>query len=170
MKMKRMRTWGSGLVLLSALCLAPGCGGQKDKTDKVDKTDKTDKTDKDGHGAHGAGPKGGTLSDWGGGEYHVEFTVDHDKKEATVYIYGKDEKTPAPIKAKDGEILLTIDEPAFKLSLKASPQPKDPAGTASCFVNTHKNLGIVQEFSGTITGVVDGTPYTGKFKEEPAKK
>ena len=51
------------------------------------------------HPAHGAGPHGGTLTDWGGGTYHVEFTVDHDKKEATVDIVGSDEKTPAPIKA-----------------------------------------------------------------------
>jgi hypothetical protein len=39
-----------------------------------------------GHAAgdheHGAGPHGGTLADWGGGKYHVEFTVDHDAKEA----------------------------------------------------------------------------------------
>ena len=52
------------------------------------------------HPAHGAGPHGGTLTDWGGGAYHVEFTVDHDKKEATVYIVGSDEKSPSPIKAK----------------------------------------------------------------------
>ena len=29
-----------------------------------------------GH-SHGAGPHDGTLADWGGGKYHVEFTVDH---------------------------------------------------------------------------------------------
>ncbi|HRA89307.1 MAG TPA: hypothetical protein PK992_14580, partial [Planctomycetaceae bacterium] len=42
------------------------------------------------HG-HGAGPHDGTLADWGGGKYHVEFTVDHDKQEATVYVLGSDE-------------------------------------------------------------------------------
>ena len=49
------------------------------------------------HG-HGAGPHDGTLADWGGGKYHVEFTVDHEKQEATVYVLGSDEKSPAPIK------------------------------------------------------------------------
>ena len=49
------------------------------------------------HG-HGAGPHDGTLADWGGGKYHVEFTVDHDKQEATVYVLGSDEKSPSPIR------------------------------------------------------------------------
>jgi hypothetical protein len=50
------------------------------------------------HSGHGAGPHDGTLADWGGGKYHVGFTVDHDKQEATVYVLGDDEKTPSPIK------------------------------------------------------------------------
>ena len=57
--------------------------------------------------SHGAGPHGGAVADWGGGAYHVEFTVDHDKKEATVYILGGDEKTPAPIKAERIHLALT---------------------------------------------------------------
>jgi hypothetical protein len=51
------------------------------------------------HSGHGAGPHDGTMADWGGGKYHVEFTVDHDKKEATVYLVGSDEKSASPIKA-----------------------------------------------------------------------
>lgn len=119
------------------------------------------------HGGHGAGPHDGTLSDWGGGKYHVEFTVDHGKKEATVYILGGDEKTPAPIKAKDGELLLTINEPSFQVTLKAAPQKDDPEGAASAFTGTDDKLGVVQEFAGTISGEVEGTPYAGDFKEEP---
>jgi hypothetical protein len=34
-------------------------------------------------------------------------------------------------------------------------------------VGTHDSLGVVQEFSGTISGEIDGTPYSGDFKEEP---
>ncbi|MCO8123365.1 hypothetical protein NHH03_16565 [Stieleria sp. TO1_6] len=37
-----------------------------------------------GHG-HRAGPHDGTIADWGGGKYHVEFTVDHGKTQATAY-------------------------------------------------------------------------------------
>lgn len=84
-----------------------------------------------------------------------------------MYILGDDERTPAPIKAKDEEILLSISEPSFQVTLKAAPQDGDPEGTASRFVGKDEKLGVVQEFAGTISGEVEGTPYTGDFKEEP---
>lgn len=117
-----------------------------------------------GHaGAHGAGPHDGTLADWGGGKYHVEFTVDHDKQEGTVYILAADEKTPVPIQA--AEIELSITDPVMQVTLKAAPQEDDPAGSASRYIGNHEKLGVVQEYAGTITGVVDGTPYSGDFAE-----
>jgi hypothetical protein len=119
------------------------------------------------HGGHGAGPHDGTLADWGGGKYHVEFTVDHDKKESTVYVLGGDEKTPAPVKTTDGSLLLTITEPAFQVTLKASPLEGEADGASSRYVGQHDSLGIVREFSGSISGEVGGTPYAGDFKEEP---
>lgn len=114
---------------------------------------------------HGAGPHGGTLTDWGGGAYHVEFTVDHDKKEATAYILGSDEKTPAPIKAD--KIQLVINDPMTEMELTAQPLEGEAEGTSSRFVATHETIGIVKEFAGTISGEIEGTPYTGDFKEEP---
>lgn len=117
----------------------------------------------EGH-AHGPGPHDGTIADWGGGKFHVEFTVDHDKQEATVYILGNDERTPVPIDAS--EISLTIKEPSFTISLKASPKLSDPEGKASRFVGTHEGFAVVAEYEGSMSGVVDGTPYSGKFKEE----
>ena len=119
------------------------------------------------HAGHGAGPHDGTVADWGGGKYHVEFTVDHGKQEATVYVLDGDEKTPTPVKAKDGKLLLSIRQPAFQVELKADPQTGDPAGASSRFVGKHEMLGMVQEFAGSISGEVDGTPYVGQFKEEP---
>jgi hypothetical protein len=114
---------------------------------------------------HGAGPHGGTLADWGGGKYHVEFTVDHDQKEAVVYVLGADEKTPAPVALADGKLLLTIREPAFQVELVARPLVGETEGTSSCYGGTHDNLGIVREFAGTISGAVDGTPFAGDFEE-----
>jgi len=38
---------------------------------------------------------------------------------------------------------------------------------SSTCVGQHDKLGVVQEFAGSITGEVDGTPYAGNFKEEP---
>lgn len=116
-----------------------------------------------GHG-HGAGPHDGTIADWGGGKYHVEFTVDHDKTQATVFVLGGDEKTPAPIDA--ATIELNIVDPEMTVTLNASPEKTDPDGKASRFIGTHEKLGVVQEYEGSMTGVIDGTPYSGDFKEE----
>ena len=116
-----------------------------------------------GH-AHGAGPHGGTVTDWGGGAYHIEFTVDHDRQEATVYILGSDEQTPAPLKTD--KITLVINEPETEIELVASPLEGETTDQASRFVGKHETLGIVREFSGTIQGVVEGTPYTGDFSEK----
>lgn len=118
------------------------------------------------HHDHGAGPHGGTLADWGGGKYHVEFTVDHDKKEAVIYVLGTDEKTPAPIKAADGKLLLTVREPAFQVELVARPLSGEAESTSSCYGGMHESLGIIREFAGTISGEVDGTPFAGDFAEE----
>ncbi len=116
-----------------------------------------------GH-AHGAGPHGGTIADWGGGKFHVEFTVDHDMQQATVYILGGDETTPIAIDA--ASIELSILDPEMQVTLQASPQAGDSEGKASRYVGTHEKLGVVQAYAGTMTGVVDGTPYSGDFKEE----
>ncbi|MEX2288120.1 MAG: hypothetical protein WD648_13580 [Planctomycetaceae bacterium] len=169
----RIRIWSHSVVILSAMlwitgCTDPNSGKDKKESSTAKQTDKAkaDKADhhENGH-EHGDGPHDGTLADWGGGKYHVEFVVDHDKKEATVYILGSDEKTPTPIKAT--EIQLSIKSPAFQVALKAAPQKGDPEGSSSQFVGTHENLGKVQEFSGTITGEIEGTPFTGEFAEEP---
>ena len=46
------------------------------------------------------------------------------------------------------------------------PMDGEPKGRSSRYVGTHDNLGKVQEFEGTLTGLVDGKPYSGDFKEE----
>ncbi|MBL8888877.1 MAG: hypothetical protein JNL67_02790 [Planctomycetaceae bacterium] len=116
-----------------------------------------------GH-SHDHAPHDGTLFDWGGGAYHVEFTVNHDTKEATVYVLGGDAKTPAPVQAE--KLFLAINEPATELELSASPLEGEKDGLCSRFVGKHETLGIVRKFAGTVSGVVAGTPYTGDFKEE----
>ena len=158
------------VIALSSVSTMVGCG---DKAGQQPVSQPAATTDDHGHPhphpdeahGHGAGPHDGTLADWGGGKYHVEFTVDHDKQEGTVYILGGDEKSTSPIKAE--EIQLSIKDPAMQVTLKATPQESDPEGSASRFVGKHESLGVVQEYEGTITGVVDDTPYSGNFKEEP---
>ena len=173
------RTWTLSTVAATAVsALLVGCGpsaephpaptaepaGSADHGHSHDGEEAHSHDEGGGH-SHGAGPHDGTLADWGGGKYHVEFTVDHDKKESVVYVVGGDEKTPSPIKAT--ELLLSINEPSFQVTLKADPQEGDPEGSSSRFVGQHESLGIVQEFAGTISGEVEGTPYAGDFKEEP---
>jgi hypothetical protein len=156
------------LISLSALFVfAIGCGPKDAPVKPAAGPAKPAAGEPAPHGAHGAGPHGGTLTDWGGGKYHVEFTVDHGKKEATVYILGSDEKTPAPIKAET--IHVAINDPQTELDLTAQPLEGEAEGTSSRFVGTHDTIGIMREFAGTISGEIEGTPYTGDFKEEPAK-
>lgn len=171
--MNAFRMLGICTVGFLALSLTTGCATKTDKG--VPKADGKAKAAKEDH-EHGEGPHGGAIGDWGGGKYHFEFTVSHPKKEARVYILGSDETTPAPIKAKDGQLLLSVKgvktKESFEVTLKADPQKGDPEGKASSFVGTHEKLGVEQEFEGTVSGEADGTPYTGTFKEEPeeAKK
>jgi len=162
----------TAVVATFAVSFLSGCGGSEEPSpapatppaqQSATQTDGSDHGHD--HAGHGASPHEGTLADWGGGKYHVEFTVDHDKKESVVYIHGSDEKTPEPIKADN--VLLSISDPNFQVKLVADPQEGEAEGTSSRFVGTHDNLGIVQEFQGTISAEVDGTPYVGEFKEEP---
>lgn len=172
LKIQNPRSRFASAVVTLAIMLA-GCGGgeRPDSALNSGSALPVATPSKDGHGhahgGHGAGPHDGTLADWGGGKYHVEFTVDHDKQEATVYVLADDEKTPAPIKAADGKLVLSINDPKFQVDLVASPLEGEAEGTSSRFVGKHESLGIVREFSGTIIGEVEGTPYAGDFKEEP---
>lgn len=170
--MNTIRILASCLCLFATLTLTGGCTNPKDKPAKDDaKNAKGDKkSPKVEHEAHGEGPHGGTVADWGGGKYHVEFTVSHPEQEATVYILGSDEKTPTPISAKDNQLLLTIKTPSFQVILKAAPQKGDPEGKASAFKGKHEKLGKEQEFEGTISGEIAGTPFVGDFKEDPDAK
>jgi hypothetical protein len=155
----------TSLAAIGTLTFAIGCGGSSQPTTSATPESSPQTDEHPPHAGHGTGPHEGTLADWGGGKYHVEFTVDHDKQEGTVYVLGDDEKTASPIKAE--EIQLIINDPAMQVALKAAPQAGDPEGSASRFVGNHESLGVVQEYAGTISGVVDDTPYSGDFKEEP---
>ncbi len=156
------------IVATAAVGTFSGCGGSEEPAPSTPAAQPAAQTEEGDHGhphgGHGAGPHEGTLADWGGGKYHIEFTVDHDKKESVVYILGSDEKSPAPVKAD--KVLLSITGPDFQVELAASPLEGEADGMCSRFVGTHDNLGIVQEFQGTISAEVDGTPYVAEFKEE----
>lgn len=173
--MKTSQLTLSPVAALLSISLMVGCGDKTAEQPAAEKsgTASTSETDhghphedegEGGHG-HGAGPHDGTLADWGGGKYHVEFTVDHDKKEATVYVLGSDEKTPEPIMSES--LLLTIKKPQMQVDLMPMPLDGESGGKSSRFVGTHDGLATVMEYEGTMSAEVDGTPYAGNFKEEP---
>ena len=169
--MKKFRISFGSMAAITALTFVAGCGdAEKPAANTAPPVTQQSAAPSDApkHAAHGAGPHGGAVADWGGGKYHVEFTVDHDKQEATIYVLGSDEKTAAPIKAD--KVMLSIVDPKFDVELAPAPLEGEAGGVASCFLGKHENLGKVQEFDGTISGKVDGTPYTGDFKEEPPGK
>lgn len=160
------------VVTLLSAALIVGCSEQTAETTTVQESGTTASSGSDhvrphkgaGSHSHGAGPHDGTLADWGGGTYHVEFTVDHNQKEATVYVLGSDEKTPEPITAES--LLLTIRKPQLQIDLLPVPLEGESEGTSSRFVGTHDALATVMEYEGTISAEVDGTPYAGNFREE----
>jgi hypothetical protein len=135
----------SGLLLLAVGCQddtpapAPAVKGGAGAADTVAQSD----AETSGH-SHGSGPHGGAVADWGGGAYHVEFTVDHHAKVTTVYVLGSDGKTPAPVKT--ATISLSINEPATEIELQAKPMDGETDGTSSRFVGQHETIGIVREF------------------------
>jgi hypothetical protein len=151
--------WFGVLMTALALTVVAGCTGRQNESAGGEKSTK-DGEDHD----HGPMPHGGTLIEFG--KWHAEFTVDRKAQEATVYIFSHNNK-PRSIAAE--KLLLSIKSPSFQVDLKAAPQEGDKAGKASRFVGKHENLGKEPEFEGTLSGVVDGTPYAGDFKEEEHK-
>jgi hypothetical protein len=154
----RHATWQT--IRFAALVCC-GCAGREAETDGK-ASDAAPAASSPEH-AHGAGPHGGVVADWGGGKYHVEFSVDHDRHEATIHVLGDDAATPAAIRADN--MLLSIDEPRFQVPLDAAPLEGESKDACSRFIAHHDNLGQVREFSGTISGTLDGTPYAGDFSE-----
>ncbi len=158
----------ASLAVIAAITYVSGCGNTTPPVTKPAPSSSQTPAATGGehkHAAHGAGPHGGAVADWGGGKFHVEFTVDHDEQEATIYVLGDDEKTPTPVKAET--LLLSISDPKFQVELTPAPLDGEEAGLCSRFVGKDKKLGVVQEFAGSISAEVDGTPYAGNFQEEP---
>jgi len=156
--MKRL-TW------LLVLTLAVGCSGKKEDKGKSSARTTTEEDDDD----HGPGPHKGLIVDIeklmdssGKKNLHMEFVVNHDKKEVRVYILDSKAKADYPIKAE--KATLAIDKPKFSIDL--NPEKPDANGKASCFVGKDDRFGVEQEFAGTFTVIVDGKPYSQPFAEK----
>lgn len=158
----------SGKTLMAAvlglgLAWATGCDGKKDTS--VPKAD--DKKKDEDHG-HGTGPHEGVVFDFGGGKYHGEFKPSHKDKNATVWILGADEKTPARVKAD--KLRLTVSNTNPKIQIDLFPTDADKDGKASVFTGKDDGFGVEMEYKGTVTFTADGKPYSGDFEEKPEPK
>lgn len=157
-----------GLGLMVAALAVTGCGDKKTDNPKVEEKKGGSKPDE--HTTHGAGPNGGVVFDLG--KHHAEFTVDHAKKECTVFILSGDEKNIKRMEVVATEFTLTTKETKTKVGKVVPPmtitlKPVDAKdGKASKFVGTDSGLGNVADFSGTVIGEIEGKPSQGEFKEE----
>jgi hypothetical protein len=156
-----------GLALLVVALAVTGCSQQGGNAAGTKDRGAAKDGGKKEH-AHGKGPNGGVVFDLG--KYHAEFTVDHGKKECTIFILGDDEKTPTPVAAKE----LTLNTKATKtedgkpvppMTIKLLPKDES-GGKATKFVGTDPGLGHVADFSGTVLGEIDGKPSQGEFMED----
>jgi hypothetical protein len=154
------RVGGASLILTVAL-LATGCPVANRKGTGP----KDGAAARKAHDHDETGPHGGPLAEWGEEEYHAEFTVDHAKKQATVYILDGNARKAAPIDVEAITLRLTSVEPHVPVTLKADPQEGDPKGQASRFTGTHEAL-AGEGLKGEISGTVAGTPYAGPFEEK----
>ncbi len=162
--MKYAKTLGLGLLV--ATLMVAGCSQPSTTPPAKDKGAEKDGGKKKEH-IHGEGPNGGVVFDLG--KHHAEFTVDHDKKECTIFILGNDEKTPKAVAAK--ELTLTTKPTKTKDGKVVPPMtikllPKDESGgKAMKFVGSDPGLGNVADFAGTVLAEIDGKPSQGEFKE-----
>lgn len=151
------------LVLLAAHGLA-GCSSKPVETQPAG--DAAPSTAAPEH-SHGAGPNGGVVFDLG--NHHAEFTVDHGKQQCTILLLGDDEKSPSAVAAT--ELVLAINETKTADGTTVSAMtvqllPADAVdGKASKFVGTDPGIGNVADFSGSVSGEIDGKPAQGSFQE-----
>src|SRR5262245_46298300 len=164
-KDSRMKSVRMYVILALSIAVATGCRNDRASTPKGNDKPAAKQADEQASHGHDEGPHGGPLAEWGDGEYHAEFTVNHDTREAIVYILGADAKQPAPINAD--KLTLSIKQPLRQVELKPLPHANDPKGLSSRFAARHDVLAAEKQFSGSISGVVNGKPYIGDFQEKP---
>jgi hypothetical protein len=165
MRLQRSIRW-LGVILPAAALLIAGCMVKTDRARHEGKGG-SNASAGDGHGHPHAGPHEGALAEWGEEEFHAEFTVDHGKKQATVYILDGSAKNAPKVEPKEiTSVVLTIKAtPPVTIELRSDALKTDAKGIA--FSGTHDLLGKEMEFEGTISGKVKDKSFSGDFAEKP---
>ena len=120
-----------------------------------------------GHAHPHNGPHDGALAEWGEEQFHAEFTVDHGKKQATIYILDGTAKSAPKLNANEiSNVELTIKGmPPVKIELRPDPVKTDAKGIA--FSGINDLFGKEMEFEGTISGKIKDQAFSGDFAEKP---
>ena len=135
------------LLLISALCLAIGCG--KDGASGKPAADATGQTaGPDSHAGHdhhdhdhaALGPHGGHVMEIGEEQYHAEWTHDNTSGKITIYLLDGEIKDDAWSTAESIVISTTIRDKTEDYQLVAANQDDQNPPQASKFEITSPNL------------------------------
>jgi hypothetical protein len=111
------------------------------------------------------GPHGGMLLELGtADEYHAEIAHDDTTKTVTIYILGKDAKTPVPIEEKEVTLNMVVAGESLQAKFPAAPQEGDPQGKSSRFALMDEKVleaHDAEKTTGKLNVTIDGTPYSG---------
>lgn len=109
---------------------------------------------------HGAGPHGGAIVELGDEEYHGEVVVDGKTHQLTVYLLGKDAKTPAPVEVPHVTVVTEDNE---KLQLTAVAAAGSSAASEFVLQDEAKVDAIVKAgyLHGSLQVDIKGKPYRG---------
>ncbi|MSR55376.1 MAG: hypothetical protein EXS09_19140 [Gemmataceae bacterium] len=157
----------STLLAVSVLAGLAGCAREQGKPEVDLATVTTKSVAIESHGHSSIGPHLGPLAEWGKNEYHAEFTVDQASKQVVVYILDEKAKAaPSINRAKITNVTLSIKNvtPVVFVELKHDSQKSGNLGIA--FVGMSERFAMSGAYVGTISGKIDGKPYSGEFSHK----
>jgi hypothetical protein len=149
------------LVAAVAACTLIGCESKNQPAPTVTSGETA------GHEHDAEGPHHGHLIELGAGDYHAELAHDDATKTLTIYLLGKDAKTPVTIPDPELTLNLVVADEPIQVKLPAARQDSDPEGKSSRFsvmdeqaVEAHD----ADKTTGRLTVTIDGKDYPGKFE------
>lgn len=125
-------------------------------------------TTKAEHDHPSEGPHHGILVELGTtGEYHAEVAHDDATKTVTIYLLGKDAKTPVAIEEPELTLNLVVAGEPLQAKFPASPQEGDPPGKSSRFALMDEKVleaHDAEKTTGKLNVTIEGTQYTGTLE------
>ncbi|WP_254508919.1 hypothetical protein [Anatilimnocola floriformis] len=153
-----VRNWIGLLSLVAFALLTVGCGSEPAKAPA--------KVEEHAHEHASEGPHKGHLIELGvNEEYHGELTHDDASKTVTVYLLGKDAKTPVMSADKEIDLNLVIDGTPTQAKLTAAPQDGEKEGESSRFTLVDEKILEALEnpkTTGNLNVNIAGQRYSGK--------